>query len=119
MKVAKVVLLALVTGSIAGCATSAVQDGAVLGGTLGAGLGAVVGNQSGNTGEGALIGAGLGALAGALVGDQYEKAPTTTYRKQPVQATPVASGPNGHWEMRKVRAASGEVYEQRIWVPNY
>jgi uncharacterized protein YcfJ len=110
----------LVTGMVsagvllAGCNTTPVQDGAVVGGALGAGLGAIVGHQSGRAGEGALIGAGAGALTGALVGDQYHKTPTTTYRKVPVQRQVVA---RGHYETRLVRTPSGETYEERVWVP--
>ncbi|HQE81818.1 MAG TPA: YMGG-like glycine zipper-containing protein [Candidatus Hydrogenedentes bacterium] len=114
-------IIALVTGvavAFAGCNTTPVQDGAVLGGLLGAGTGAILGNQVGKQGEGALIGAGIGALTGALVGDQIDKAgqraaaappQTTAYRTNAPAAT-------GHYETRLVRTPSGETYEERVWV---
>ena len=64
---------------LAGCesANTAMQSkrnqGAVVGGLLGAGTGAIIGNQSGHAGAGTAIGAGLGALAGGLVGNQMDK----------------------------------------------
>ena len=104
-----------------GCATSTpVDHGAVKGGLLGAGLGAIIGHQSGNQGEGALIGAGIGALTGALIADkkQYKLVP----RERVVYTAPVPapSAPppvRGQWETRIFRARSGELYEERVWVP--
>ncbi|MBI5094258.1 MAG: glycine zipper 2TM domain-containing protein [Candidatus Hydrogenedentes bacterium] len=103
---------------LVGCETTRVQNGALIGGALGAGTGAIIGNQSGHAGNGALIGAGAGALAGALIGDQQEKArsqasapPRTTTRSQ----DPVVTG---HYETRRVRNESGETYEERVWVPD-
>lgn len=69
-------LLAVV--ALAGCesmgtaAQSKRNQGAVLGGLLGAGTGAIIGNQSDHAGAGTAIGAGLGALAGGLVGNAME-----------------------------------------------
>jgi len=55
--------------SLSGCQTSShAENGAVLGGLLGAGTGAIIGHASGNTGAGAAIGAGVGALSGAAIG---------------------------------------------------
>ena len=110
--------LPLIAGTIAlvfatGCNTTPAADGALIGGGLGAGLGAIIGNQSGHAGEGALLGGAAGAITGAVVGDQYEKVPTRTYRRQP-QPTHVS----GHYENRLVRSPSGEVYEERVWVPD-
>lgn len=121
--------LALVTAIIlvatvaAGCNTTPRKDGAVLGGLLGAGLGAVVGNQSGHMGEGALIGAAAGAITGTAIGDakkagldaqpQPQPQPTVVERR-PVQQDRVV---HGHYETRIVRGASGELYEERVWVP--
>lgn len=112
--------LALVV-ALTGCETSPRADGAVLGGALGAGLGAIVGHQSGHQGEGALIGAGAGALIGAIAGDQVEQSRRRTgyYSQAPVyRSAPPPSGA-GHWEVRQRRAPSGELYEERVWVPHY
>ena len=65
--------------ALAGCesmgtaAQSKTNQGAVLGGLLGAGTGAIIGNQSDHAGAGTAIGAGLGALGGALVGHAMEE----------------------------------------------
>lgn len=108
---------------MAGCNTTPVQDGAILGGALGAGAGAVIGHQSGRQGEGALIGAGVGALTGALVGDQVDRSRrnNTVYHAPPPASAvrPIATPQRGRYETRLVRAPSGEVYEERVWVPQY
>jgi len=113
--------VALVLG-VTGCNTTGATDGAVIGTALGAGLGAILGNQSGRAGEGALIGAGAGAIAGALTGNEVEKRRQRQYAtpSQPVQApVPVAAPPaTGRYETRIVRTASGETYEERVWVPD-
>lgn len=96
---------------VAGCNTTPTQDGAVLGGALGAGAGAIIGNQSGHAGEGALIGAGAGALTGAIVGDQVDE------RRQRRNQPPPSRTQNGHYDTRIVRTPSGETYEERVWVP--
>ena len=111
-----------------GCQTTPTQTGAMEGAILGAGAGAVIGNQShGRSGEGALIGAGLGALTGALIGDHVDERRSNRSgqayaRPQPAPApqAPAASqpAPTGHWETRTTRTASGETYEERVWVPN-
>lgn len=98
----------------AGCTTTATQDGALLGGALGAGLGAVVGNQSGHAGEGALIGGAAGAITGAVVGDQYRKERRPVYRRDEDYRRA-----DGHWETRVVRSPNGETFEERVFVPNY
>lgn len=100
----------------AGCNTTPVQDGAVVGGALGAATGAVIGHQQGKQGEGALIGAGVGALLGALAGDQVEqRRPATAPRVQ--EPARGHAAPSGHYETRVYRAPSGERYEERVWVP--
>ncbi|MBI2425338.1 MAG: hypothetical protein HYV27_21105 [Candidatus Hydrogenedentes bacterium] len=108
---------ALIAGSLTGCQTTAAQDGAVLGGALGAGLGAIVGNQSGHTGEGALIGAAAGALSGAVIGDAVGKpAPRqerVVYRRVETPAPTPTRG--GYYEVQVVEGANGERYERRIW----
>jgi hypothetical protein len=73
MKLAAIAItLAALVGGTAGCATRA-QEGALIGGALGAGTGAIIGNQSGHTGEGALIGGAAGALGGAVIGNQTDQ----------------------------------------------
>jgi hypothetical protein len=56
----------------AGCATHT-EQGAALGGVLGAGTGAVVGHAMGNTAAGAVVGAGAGALTGAAIGNNVDE----------------------------------------------
>ncbi len=100
-----------------GCETTPVQQGALMGGALGAGAGAIIGNQShGRGGEGALIGAAAGALTGALVGDQVEKSRQRGYAQGQAASQPQAV--RGHYENRIVRTPSGETYEERVWVPD-
>lgn len=110
-----VVVCVISLGLVVGCNTTPVQEGALVGGALGAGAGAIIGNQvDGQSGEGALIGGAAGALAGALIGDQVGKR----------QSVPQGSAPNsagaqrGHYETRIVTTASGETYEERVWVPD-
>ena len=60
--------------SASGCqSTNHTEQGAVVGGLLGAGTGAVVGHALGNTGAGAAIGAGVGALSGAAIGNGQDQ----------------------------------------------
>ncbi len=99
--------VALATG---GCETTPTQEGAVLGGALGAGAGAIIGHQSGKQGEGALIGAAAGALTGALVGDQVDERRSRRQNYSPTR--------RGHYETRIVRGPNGETYEERVWVPD-
>ena len=118
----KMIIPTLVTGAAlaAGCNTTPTQDGALLGGALGAGLGAIVGNQSGHAGEGALIGAGAGALTGAIVGDQVDEARQSRYPQNRHTYRRSSAAPRveqGHYDVRIVRTPSGETYEERVWVP--
>lgn len=127
-------IAAVVAGlALAGCETTATEDGALIGGALGAGTGAIIGHQTGHAGEGALIGAGIGALTGAIVGDAVGDTQKPVYvapappppppqpvvrpmpPPRPAPAPPVA----GHYENRLVVTPSGDMYEQRIWVPHY
>jgi hypothetical protein len=60
--------------SMSGCQTNShAENGAVLGGLLGAGTGAIVGHAVGSTGAGAAIGAGVGALSGAAIGNGQDE----------------------------------------------
>lgn len=91
------------------------------GALVGAGAGAIIGNQSdGKSGEGALIGAGLGALTGALIGDRVDENRSRRVYGPPASTStappPAATSPTGHWETRTRRTASGETYEERVWV---
>jgi hypothetical protein len=90
------------------------------GALLGAGAGAIIGNQSdGKSGEGALIGAGVGALTGALIGDHVDERRSRQQGTRQVYAPPQAAPQptsTGHWETRTRRTASGETYEERVWV---
>ena len=101
--------------SMLGCNTTPVQDGAVLGGALGAASGAIIGHQSGRQGEGALIGAGLGALTGAIVGDQVQQ----QQRHRPVvrEYSTAPATRQYRRETRIVESPSGEKYEQEVLVP--
>ena len=119
MRKAAVIGLAVAALAAAGCQTTPVQDGAVVGGALGAGLGAIIGHQTGHQGEGALIGAGAGALAGALVGDQVGQQNRAPRHQQTASGYRPAPTAQGHWETRLVRGISGELYEERVWVPRY
>ncbi len=94
-----------------GCETTSTQEGAVVGGMLGAGTGAIIGHQTGHQGEGALIGAAAGALTGALIGDQVDREPG---QAPAVRATRTVQ--RGHYETRVVTSPSGETYEERVWV---
>ena len=104
-------LSAVVVVAAAGCQTPT-QRGALIGGGLGAGAGAIIGHQSGHAGEGALIGAAAGGLTGALVGDQVDENQQRRARQNQAPAS------SGHYETRIVTTASGETYEERVWVPD-
>lgn len=104
------VLCSMALLALLGCETTSTQEGAVIGGALGAGAGAIIGHQSGHAGEGALIGAAGGALVGALTGDQVDER-----RKRRGQTTTVQ---RGHYETRLVTRPNGETYEERVWVPD-
>ena len=88
MKRIGVVLAAVGVLALAGCesmgtaAQSKTNQGAVLGGLLGAGTGAIIGNQSGHAGAGTAIGAGLGALGGGLMGHALEEQDNRTQQQQ-------------------------------------
>ena len=74
--------------SMGTAAQSKTNQGAVLGGLLGAGTGAIIGNQSDHAGAGTAIGAGLGALGGGLIGHAMEEQD----RKYQQQQYPPATG---------------------------
>ena len=95
-----------------GCETRA-QEGALIGGGIGAGTGAIIGNQTGHAGGGAAIGGAIGALSGAIIGDQADQA-----NRRQAAPPPPTRHQRGHYENRIVRTPSGETYEERVWVPD-
>jgi hypothetical protein len=117
---------AVMLSFMAGCATTAVENGMIQGGLIGAGLGAIAGHQSGQQGEGALIGAAAGAITGGLIGErvgqdrQGAQVSGRAYAPSVQAPAPVAAAPpaDGHYESRIVVSESGEKYEERFWVPN-
>ena len=116
--------LALVfSTAFVGCETTPTQQGALIGGGVGAATGAIIGNQVHRSGEGALIGGAIGALGGAIAGDQVEQARRSAAAR-PVALPPRPPAPaatvtvRGHYENRIVRTATGETYEERVWVPD-
>ena len=97
--------------SLGTAAQSKTNQGAVLGGLLGAGTGAIVGNQSGHhAGAGTAIGGALGALGGGLIGHAMEE----NSQKAQQQSTPVATG------RTKFCPVGGEIYSEDIkYCPNH
>ncbi len=86
------------------------NQGAVLGGLLGAGTGAIIGNQTGHAGAGTAIGAGLGALGGGLMGNAMEGQDNRAMQ----QSTPVATSRS------KFCPVGGELYGEDIkYCPNH
>jgi uncharacterized protein YcfJ len=96
--------------ALAGCesmgtaAQSKRNQGAVLGGLLGAGTGAIIGNQTGHAGAGTAIGAGLGALGGGLMGNAMEEQD----RRMEQRSTPVAT------DKVKFCPVGGELYGEDV-----
>ncbi len=118
-RIKRLVMLLVIAGvALAGpgCATTKAPEGAMLGGVIGAATGAVVGHQTGHAGEGAAVGAAVGGLSGGIIGSQLER-PASPNELQ--GAAPVAAPVTGHYETRLVRSATGEYYEERVWVPDY
>lgn len=120
-----VIGVGLTTGAaaLAGCesmgtaAQSKTNQGAVLGGLLGAGTGAIIGNQTGHAGAGTAIGAGLGALGGGLLGHGMEERSTAAQRQTfpPAttgQSTPGSSAYSGAGV--KFCPVGGEVYDEGV-----
>ncbi len=103
-------LVAVAALSAVGCesmgtaAQSKRNQGAVLGGLLGAGTGAIIGNQTGHAGAGTAIGAGLGALGGGLMGNAMEERDNRAMQ----QSTPVATSRS------KFCPVGGELYGEDI-----
>jgi len=110
MKHTCVIGLAVSAMLLSGCeamgtaAQSKTNQGAVLGGLLGAGTGAIIGNQSDHAGAGTAIGAGLGALGGGLIGHAMEENSQQAQQK----STPVATS------RVKFCPVGGETYSEDI-----
>ena len=111
-----VIGVALVAAGLAGCesmgtaAQSKTNQGAVLGGLIGAGTGAIIGNQTDHAGAGTAIGAGLGALGGGLLGHALEE--KDQHAQQ--QTTPVATN------RTKFCPVGGELYGEDVkYCPNH
>lgn len=116
MKPLTVIGLAVVAVALNGCeslgtaAQSKTNQGAVLGGLLGAGTGAIIGNQSDHAGAGTAIGAGLGALGGGLLGHALEEKDQAAQQR----ATPSATAKT------KFCPVGGELYGEDIkYCPNH
>ena len=96
--------------SMGTAAQSKTNQGAVLGGLLGAGTGAIIGNQTDHAGAGTAIGAGLGALGGGLLGHALEE----NDQKVQQRTTPVATN------RTKFCPVGGELYGEDIkYCPNH
>lgn len=67
--------------TLGGCFQSA-AEGAVVGGTIGAGTGAIIGSPSGNAGYGAAIGGTAGAVTGAVIGSGKDATKKTSEKEQ-------------------------------------
>lgn len=110
------VSVAVLAVALAGCeamgtaAQSKTNQGAVLGGLLGAGTGAIIGNQTDHAGAGTAIGAGLGALGGGLLGHALEE----NQQKTQQQSMPPATG------RTKFCPVGGEIFSEDVkYCPNH
>ena len=108
-----VLIIAASALMLAGCETKA-QEGALIGGGLGAGAGAIIGSTSGHAGGGALIGGAVGAASGAIIGDQSDQR-----KRHQAPPPPPTQTVGGHYENRIVATPSGESHEERVWIPNH
>ena len=105
-----VIGIVVAAAALAGCesmgtaAQSKTNQGAVLGGLLGAGTGAIIGNQTDHAGAGTAIGAGLGALGGGLLGHALEEQDQRAQQ----QSTPSATA------RTKFCPVGGELYGEDI-----
>ncbi len=127
MKKFEVVASVLMVVALAGCesigtaAQSKRNQGALLGGLLGAGTGAIIGNQSDHAGAGTAIGAGLGALGGGLLGNAMEERD----RRSQAQTMPPATTNNVSTDVTstaktKFCPVGGELYPENVkYCPNH
>ncbi len=115
------VVCAMSLVATAGCesmgtaAQSKTNQGAVLGGLLGAGTGAILGNQMGHhAGAGTAIGAGLGALGGGLIGHGMEEQSQAAQRQQFPPASSGASTVPVTTGRTKFCPVGGETYDASV-----
>jgi len=102
--------------SMGTAAQSKTNQGAVLGGLLGAGTGAIIGNQTGHAGAGTAIGAGLGALGGGLIGHGMEEQSQAAQRQQFPPATPTSAAVG----RTKFCPIGGEIFPESVkYCPNH
>ena len=88
-RILSVIVLVGFVLTISGCAEfepNHTNDGAVIGGLLGATTGAIIGHQSHDAGLGLILGGLLGATTGAIVGSQVPKdvPPPVIYQPAPL-----------------------------------
>ena len=109
--------------SMGTAAQSKRNQGAVLGGLLGAGTGAIIGNQTGHAGAGTAIGAGLGALGGGLLGNSMEERDQAAQRAAyppAASSVPAATAPVATSGSTKFCPVGGEVYPDNVkYCPNH
>ena len=113
--------------ALAGCegvgtaAQSKRNQGALLGGLLGAGTGAIIGNQTGHAGAGTAIGAGLGALGGGLMGNAMEEQDRKMQQMQyPPAGTASSTGTTATASRSKFCPVGGETYSEDVkYCPNH
>ena len=107
--------------SVGTAAQSKRNQGAVLGGLLGAGTGALLGNQMGHhAGAGTAIGAGLGALGGGLIGNSMEERDRAAQNTvmTPAATTPVPTATTTG--RSKFCPVGGEMYPENVkYCPNH
>lgn len=108
-------LAAIGCESMGTAAQSKTNQGAVLGGLLGAGTGAIIGNQTGHAGAGTAIGAGLGALGGGLMGKAMEENSTAAQRSQyPPAAASTPLPASTSTSQTKFCPVGGETYPDNV-----
>ena len=118
MRRIEVVICVLCVGALVGCesvgtaAQSKRNQGALLGGLLGAGTGAIIGNQTDHAGAGTAIGAGLGALGGGLLGNALEERDRAASQQTMPAATTTPAPVAG--SRTKFCPVGGEVYPDTV-----
>ncbi len=112
--------------ALAGCesmgtaAQSKRNQGAVMGGLLGAGTGAILGNQTGHAGAGTAIGAALGALGGGLMGNALEEQDRKIEQQQYPSAGTAPTSAAATASRTKFCPVGGETYGENVkYCPNH
>ena len=131
VRTTSVLICAMSVVALAGCegigtaAQSKTNQGALMGGLLGAGTGAILGNQMGHhAGAGTAIGAGLGALGGAMVGHGMEEQDRKIQQQQfpPASTAPGVIGASAATVTGKTKfcPVGGEVFPEDVkYCPNH